>query len=216
MIWLFDLDNTLVDRDGAFGAWAAEKVATHDRGPSDLAAIIEADGGGFAPKESVATAIRDALGLTTPVDRLIEEMRAGIRRHIALYPGVADLLAELRAAGEPVGIVTNGVSHQQRGKIELTGLDRLVDDVVVSAEVGFAKPDPRTVQIALEHLGGTAADAWMIGDAAHADVAAGRAAATRTGWVSHGRTWSGEGAPDVVGRTTLDVVAQAQSLPLDA
>lgn len=211
MIWLFDLDNTLVDRDGAFRAWAVETVAAYDGGPSDLAAIVEADGGGFAPKEAVATTVRDVLGRDTPVDRLIEEMRAGIRRHIVLYPGVADLLAGLRAAGDPVGIVTNGVSHQQRGKIELTGLDRLVDAVVVSEEVGVAKPDPRPVEIALERLGGTAADAWMIGDAAHADVAAGRAAGTRTGWVAHGRTWVGDGAPDVVGPTTPDVVDQARA-----
>jgi FMN phosphatase YigB (HAD superfamily) len=50
----------------------------------------------------------------------------------------------------------------------------------------------------------------MVGDAAHADVAAGRAAGTRTGWVSHGRAWADGPCPDAVGTTVHDVVAAAR------
>ncbi|WP_164545263.1 HAD family hydrolase [Antribacter gilvus] len=214
MIWLFDLDNTLVDRDGAFRDWAAKTLADAGRPASALAEVLRADAGGFAPKPLVAQAILDATGRTGPVAEMIEEMRAGIRAHVVAYPDVAGLLAGLRAAGDRIGIVTNGDGTHQRAKLGLAGLTTLVDAVVVSGEVGFAKPDPRTVRAALGLLGAEDADpstVWMIGDAAHADVAVGHASGVRTGWVSHGRTWSGEGEPDVVGKTTHDVVAQVQA-----
>lgn len=56
----------------------------------------------------------------------------------------------------------------------------------------------------------------MVGDAAHADVAAGRAAGTRTGWVSHGRPWTDGPLPDVLGATVHDVVARARAAALTA
>lgn len=43
MIWLLDLDNTLVGRDDAFAAWAADAVARAGRDASALAAIVAAD-----------------------------------------------------------------------------------------------------------------------------------------------------------------------------
>lgn len=59
------------------------------------------------------------------------------------YPGVLDLLRELRDAGVRVGILTDGRPKGQRGKIDALGLTELVDDVVVTDELGgamFRKP----------------------------------------------------------------------------
>ncbi|PFG43400.1 putative hydrolase of the HAD superfamily [Isoptericola jiangsuensis] len=215
MIWLLDLDNTLVSRDAAFAAWAAAAVAEAGATDDDLAAIVAADGGGFAPKRDVARVIVDRLGRdtgTADLDAVVEEFRTGIRDHVRVYDGVLDTLDVLRGAGHRVAVVTNGVSHQQRGKIERCGLAGHVDAVVVSGEEGVEKPDPRLIDIALERLDAADADrrrVWMIGDAAHTDVAAGRAARTRTGWVSHGRTWTGGARPDVHAPTAREVIALA-------
>ncbi|PRZ03809.1 putative hydrolase of the HAD superfamily [Isoptericola sp. CG 20/1183] len=214
MIWLFDLDNTLVNRDAAFAAWAGEAVAGHGGTDADLAAIIAADDGGFSRKADLARVVIDRLGLPDDVPGTIELFRAGIRDHVQAYAGVLDTLDVLSGAGHAVGVVTNGNSAQQRGKIARCDVERHVDAIVVSEEEGVAKPDPRLVEIALERLGMADVDrrdVWMIGDAAHADVAVGRAAGTRTGWVSHGRAWSGGARPDVVAGTTRDVVALAAS-----
>ncbi|GAA1986863.1 HAD family hydrolase [Isoptericola halotolerans] len=214
MIWLFDLDNTLVNRDAAFAAWAGKAVADHGRTDADLAAIVAADDGGFSRKADLARVIIDRLGLPDDVPATIELFRAGIREHVEAYPGVLDTLDVLRGAGHLVGVVTNGDPAQQRGKIARCDVERHVDAIVVSGEEGVEKPDPRLVETALERLGAADADrrdVWMIGDAAHADVAVGRAAGTRTGWVSHGREWSGGARPDVVAASTRDVVALAAS-----
>ncbi|SKC72471.1 HAD family hydrolase [Krasilnikoviella flava] len=214
MIWLFDLDNTLVGRDDAFAAWAATAVADAGRGPDDLAAIVAADQGGFGSKAALARELIDRLGWADDVPAGIERFRGGILEHVRAYDGVLFSLDVLRGAGHRVAVVTNGTSAQQRGKVARCGLETHVDAVVVSEEEGVAKPDPRIVEIALDRLGAADVDrhqVWMVGDAAHADVAVGRAAGTRTAWVSHGRSWDGPDRPDVVAATTREAIARAAS-----
>jgi HAD superfamily hydrolase (TIGR01549 family) len=155
------------------------------------------------------------LGLADASADLVALMRAGIRERIAAYEGVPELLDELRAAGDRVGVVTNGTEAQQRGKLALTGLAGKVDAVVVSDEVGIAKPDPRIFDLALEALGASGAprsEVWMVGDAAHADVVGAQAAGIRTAWLAHGQEWDGDTPPDVIAHGPLDAVAAVQSL----
>ncbi|MCK9793396.1 HAD family hydrolase [Isoptericola sp. 4D.3] len=216
MIWLFDLDNTLVDRAGAFEAWASGAVAAAGASADDLAAILEVDEGGHGSKEALARVLIDRLGWADDVPGAIGRFRTGVLERVRLYDGVLFSLDVLRGAGHPVAVVTNGTSAQQRGKIARCGLDEHVDAVVVSGEEGVAKPDPRMVEIALDRLGVADVDrreVWMVGDAAHADVAVGRAAGTRTVWVSHGRSWDGPDRPDVVAPTTREAIALAASPP---
>ena len=215
MIWLLDLDNTLVGRDDAFAAWAAGAVADAGRDADDLAAIVAADEGGFSSKTALARVLVDRLGWDDDLPAAVERFRAGIRDHVRAYPGALDALDALRDAGDLVVVVTNGTSAQQRGKIALCAVEPHVDAVVISDEEGVAKPDPRLLEIGLERVGAARADrrdVWMVGDAAHTDVAAGRAAGTRTGWVSHGRAWAGAARPDVVAPGVLDVLARAREL----
>ncbi|MDF2806657.1 MAG: hypothetical protein K0S43_1603 [Cellulosimicrobium sp.] len=212
MIWLLDLDNTLVGRDDAFAAWAGEAVAQAGRDASDLAAIVAADQGGHAPKRDVARVVVDRLGLggDTDLDAVVTRFRHGILEHVRAYDGVLDALDALRDRGDRVVVVTNGTSAQQRGKIARCAVEPHVDAIVVSDEEGVAKPDPRLLEIALDRVGARDADrasVWMVGDAAHLDVAAGRAAGVRTAWVSHGQAWAGGDPPEVVATTTLEALA---------
>ncbi|MGH2490854.1 MAG: HAD family hydrolase, partial [Candidatus Limnocylindria bacterium] len=54
-------------------------------------------------------------------------------------------------------LVTNGAPDIQREKLGRTTLARYFSAIVISAEVGFGKPDPRIFQIALDAIGATAA-----------------------------------------------------------
>ena len=212
MIWLLDLDNTLVGRTDAFASWAETAVAEAGAPPEVLAEILEVDQDGHGSKEALARLLVDRLGWDDDVPAAIDRFRAGIVDGLRPYDGVPALLEELRAAGHRVAVVTNGASAQQRAKIDRAGLDGRVDAVVVSDEEGVAKPDPRLLEIALDRLGARDVDrdrVWMVGDAAHADVAAGRAAGVRTAWVSHGRAWAGGDRPDVVAATTREAIELA-------
>lgn len=93
-----------------------------------------------------------------------------------LFPGVTGFVQDLRSAGIATAVVTDLTSQIQFRKLIFFGLDGLFDVVVTSEEAGADKPDPAPFRLALEKLGLTAAETWMIGDDAAADVAGGRAA----------------------------------------
>ena len=68
----------------------------------------------------------------------------------------------------PVTLLTNGITVIQRARLARTPIREWIDDVVISQEVGAAKPDPRIFEIALNGL--DPRDALMIGDGVRSDV----------------------------------------------
>jgi HAD superfamily hydrolase (TIGR01509 family) len=109
---------------------------------------------------------RTTTGCEGPVDdaRLAElaaTERASWCASVHLYDDVVPTLAALRAAGMRLAIVTNS-SAEAASVIPHLGLDRLVDLVVASCEVGALKP--RTFELALAGLGLDASDAVLIDD----------------------------------------------------
>ncbi|MEM6289371.1 MAG: HAD-IA family hydrolase [Bacteroidota bacterium] len=105
------------------------------------------------------------------------------------------------AARYPVGILTNGFSAQQRGKLaRLPQIEELARLVVVSEEVGVMKPDARV----FEHLRAEASDrlgedlspsdVLYVGDSYHSDVVGGTEAGWRVAWIRG----DAERAPDGV------------------
>ncbi len=73
----------------------------------------------------------------------------------------------------PIAIVTNGIATIQRPRMENCSLRPFFSEIVISEEVGFSKPRPEMLLIALEKLGGIdAKDALMIGDSLTSDMRA--------------------------------------------
>jgi YjjG family noncanonical pyrimidine nucleotidase len=107
--------------------------------------------------------------------------RDGYRRLRQPVPGAAALLAAVKPHAR-IGIVSNNLREEQEDKLRHCGLDRDVDVLVVSEDVGISKPDPRIFDIALEQLGVTAGEAVMVGDSWTADIAGARAAGIRAIW----------------------------------
>ena len=84
-------------------------------------------------------------------------------------PGAIELLERIRAK-HPIGIVTNHVVVEQVKKIGLIGVEPFIDALVVSEQVGVAKPDSKIFEAALSQLGGTPEEAVMIGDSWSSDI----------------------------------------------
>ena len=62
---------------------------------------------------------------------------------ITLYDGVVELIHKLKTKGIKAGIITDGRPEGQRNKIKALGLDTLVDDIIITDELGgvqFRKP----------------------------------------------------------------------------
>jgi putative hydrolase of the HAD superfamily len=135
--------------------------------------------------------VRDELGLDMPLDDLVPIVVDAFR--FAAFPEVPRVLDELRARGHALAVVSNwDVSLHE--VLERTGLASRFDAVVVSAEIGAAKPDPEPFRRALAALGAAPGDALHAGDRLDEDVAGARAAGVRAVLV----TRAGAGAPDGV------------------
>lgn len=198
---IFDLDNTLVDRDGAFRRWANEFVTRHGLDPvSERRWLIDADGEGYTPRPAFAAALRDRYGLAEPPDALLAGYRERVVALLEPDPRVAAALDRLRAAGWRVAIATNGTVPQQRAKIRRAGLADRADAIAISDEVGVKKPDPRIFEVAASRAGARLADGgWMVGDCPTRDIAGGQGVGLRTIWLHHGRTWDpSTPAPDAI------------------
>jgi putative hydrolase of the HAD superfamily len=92
-------------------------------------------------------------------------------------PGAAEVLQTLRARGYAVAILSNWDARLHAVVREL-GWTPLLQAVLVSAELGVEKPDPRAFAIAAERLGASATAALHVGDSAALDAAGALAA----GW----------------------------------
>ena len=75
---------------------------------------------------------------------------------IQLYPDVLKLFSALRKAGKKIAILTDGRPTGQRNKIAALGLDELVDEILITDELGgtqFRKPNDVGFRILKYRLG---------------------------------------------------------------
>ena len=103
------------------------------------------------------------------------------QRSLRLYDDVEGLLDSIEI---PTILVTNGPPIIQREKLRVLGIEDRFDVVVVSGEIGFAKPDPRVFDAALSSLGVAAEGTWHVGDNPDTDVAGARAAGLVAVWLN--------------------------------
>jgi putative hydrolase of the HAD superfamily len=81
-----------------------------------------------------------------------------------VFPGAHDTIDELKARGVKLALVTNGAAGSQRAKIERFALSDRFDHIQIEGEHGFGKPEERAYLHAMQALGVTAPETWMIGD----------------------------------------------------
>ena len=100
----------------------------------------------------------------------------------APLPGVRELLAALQGKAK-LGIITNGFTELQTVRLKRTGLQHHFDILVISENVGIAKPDVGIFEHALHLMGNPARDTvLMVGDNPHSDIQGGINAGIHTCW----------------------------------
>ncbi|MDR4886034.1 HAD family hydrolase [Fredinandcohnia sp. QZ13] len=63
-----------------------------------------------------------------------------------------------------VGIITNGSTQRQKAKIMNTHLNRCFDTIIISEEVGFSKPNEQIYELALHKLNVRPEEVLFVGD----------------------------------------------------
>lgn len=117
----------------------------------------------FEQKKSAIDEVLTAEGMYT--DELKQNCLSVYRIQqpdIHLYEGAEELLGQFRADGYQLGIITDGRPEGQRAKIKALGLERLVDHIIVTDELGgveYRKPNKaafvkmkETLSVAFEEM----------------------------------------------------------------
>lgn len=113
------------------------------------------------------------------LDRYIDHRHA----HHRVYPEAIEVLETL-AARFPVVLVTNGPGHHQRTKVDAVGFGPYFKGIVVSGEVGMAKPNARMFNRALDIAGVEAEEAIMVGNNLPRDIGGAQARGILGAWVN--------------------------------
>lgn len=116
-----------------------------------------------------------------------------------LYDDAERVLRFLQESNIRLGLVTNGAPDTQRVKIQALGIEPYFGSVVISGELGIAKPDRRVFEAALAQLEVEPAAACHVGDNLATDVAGANAAGLVSIWMNrHGtRRKASDPKPDV-------------------
>ncbi|MEU3007875.1 HAD family hydrolase [Streptomyces sp. NPDC007020] len=212
MLALFDLDNTLIDRQGGLDVWAREFAYTRGL-PREAAAVVSTRLQARAYPEDFRF-LRKELGLGDTTDVLWREYVDGVALSVQCFPGVPEGLAALRDAGWTLGVATNGAVDIQRAKLRATGLAPLFHGVTISEGVGVRKPERALFDAAAAACGvSLAGGGWMVGDNPVTDIAGASAAGLRTAWVGGAGEWTdGPHKPDVVVSSAVEAIAHLRAL----
>src|SRR6266567_181968 len=102
---------------------------------------------------------------------------------LRLFDDVHELLNVLKPRFR-LAVITNGASDTQRGRLRLLGIEQVFDAIVISGEVGAAKPDQYVFTLALQKLGVKKENAWHVGDSLKTDVAGALGAGLSAVWLN--------------------------------
>jgi putative hydrolase of the HAD superfamily len=128
----------------------------------------------------------------------VEALSSHTRDAYGLYEDVPELLGWSKGR-LLLGLITNGASDTQRERLRWFDLERHFDVIVISGEVGVAKPDAAIFGFALDQLAVPGDEAWFVGDSLHTDVAGAEAAGLTAVWLNrHGsKPKAGHPEPDL-------------------
>ena len=120
--------------------------------------------GRLSKSEGFGQLLRDCGVVPRPglLRALVDRDRDLLLATARLYDDAIPFLKQIRARGIKIAIVSNCTEHTRRLLTEL-GIDVLVDALVLSCEVGAAKPDAEIFRYALDQLD-VAADAAVFVD----------------------------------------------------
>ena len=223
MMIFFDIDETLIDQRGAEAAAAREFLTVYSADLGHYYSLTEFCVAWRALREKHAPAflsgaisvheqrrrrVRDLFAQTgqllsdAETDLCIEVYESHYRRSWRLFDDVHPALTALKDFR--CGVISNGSSIQQKRKLQQTGIAPFFDLVLVSEEIGAAKPEREIFLTACRRAGVPAQHCVYVGDRLDQDTLPSRDAGMRSYWLRRGNP---SAPPDI------DVIGSLTELP---
>jgi len=135
---------------------------------------------------------------------------AAMRESVRLYDDARVLLADIAVASVPIALITNGASDTQREKLRAVGIEGAFDAVVISGELGTAKPDTLPFETAIQAMGVEGRSVWHVGDSLASDIVGAKASGLTSVWINRvgGVRPRGTPVPDVEIRSLNELSGQ--------
>ena len=199
----------IFDLDGTLGATIKDIAASVNRTRRDYGLqelpvdqIVSYTGDGA--RKLLERSFRDhPIDWDEGLEKMIRHYYAHPAENTSLYPGVADGLAALKAAGWKLAVVTNKPGLVAREILKALQIDQLLDDIIGGYDGFPLKPDPAVMFHLMKKYGAEPADSWVLGDN-HTDMNS----ASNAGMNGAYATW-GYGFPaDTVFKIKVDSFAQ--------
>lgn len=121
-------------------------------------------------REDIFRLILEEKGADVSPERLAAAYRDRINEALTPVPGAGELLAQLRSTYR-VGLLTNGPKRAQRSKLKRLGWDSAFDSIVITGELGVAKPDSRAFDELIAQLDTAPERTVFVGDEVDMDIA---------------------------------------------
>ncbi|MBV9998539.1 MAG: HAD family hydrolase [Verrucomicrobia bacterium] len=188
MVFLFDLDGTLVDSVYLHVlAWreALDREEIH-LSVWRIHRRIGMSGGLFTNMLLRETGLEISPERVDRLRRLHAEAYTRHRHEVRPLPGARELLNYLTASGIPWAIATSGRMETARLNLDALGVDPAVVPVVTRDQVKHGKPDPDLFLEAADRLGVDIQHSVVVGDSIWDMLAARRALALGVGLLSGG------------------------------
>ena len=192
---LFDLDGTIIDSIRLIIDSYHHTLAAHGLPPRSDDEWLRGIG---TPLRVQFAEWKDSPGIEAMVATYREYNLKNHDDCVVPYPGVADAIRALRAAGRQTGLVTSKNRHGALLGLRLCELDALMDVIIGADDVVNPKPHGEPVEMAMRRLGADPATTVYVGDSIH-DMHSGRAAGARTAgvlWGPFGRADLEPAGPD--------------------
>lgn len=144
-----------------------------------------------AVRERRFTLLREAVGIDGDVAQMADDFTAGLATFGDLFPGSIEVLEKLEPRAT-LALISNGLSEVKRPHIARFGFERFFDAIVISVEVGVAKPHPEIFDITFDMLGNPPKEsALMVGDSLTSDIKGGADYGIATCWYNPNGTTAG-------------------------
>ncbi|MBS0848383.1 pyrimidine 5'-nucleotidase [Citrobacter sp. JGM124] len=122
--------------------------------------------------------------LDVPPSELNQAFLSAMADICAPLPGAVSLLDSLQGKVK-IGIITNGFTALQQRRLERTGLSDHFDLLVISEQVGVAKPDTKIFEYTFDKMGHPPLSRiLMVGDTPESDILGGINAGIATCWLN--------------------------------
>jgi phosphoglycolate phosphatase len=184
---IFDLDGTLIDSAPDLAVAINAMLADCGCAPLPVADVRRMVGDGVAMLVARALAARDCRP-PQPAEAERSFMRhyeSGATSLTTVFPGAAQALQALSAAGVPLAVATNKPARIATGILVDLGLAEYFARVIGGDSLPFRKPDPRVVLALLEEFAARPESSLLVGDS-EVDAATASAAGVPFVLMKHG------------------------------